>query len=101
MGQFISAAVRFLSTFTSARRQGSLRLTGGDEESAPAAGGLMPSVAQDAGPKPIYIAYVAIPYPSRAAILTVTTRVIGLTGSGKSTVRQPIDLADEPLTICF
>lgn len=39
-----------------------MRLTEGDEESAPEASALTLSVNQDAGPKPVHIAYVAIRY---------------------------------------
>ncbi|KAG6379451.1 P-loop containing nucleoside triphosphate hydrolase protein [Boletus reticuloceps] len=67
MGQHLSATIRSLSTCTGARKRGRVRLTDHDEESAPAAGTLMPSVPQANAPKPIYIA------------------VLGLTGSGKTT----------------
>jgi hypothetical protein len=80
MGQIVSVAMACISTFTGTRRRGNVRLTDGDEESAPAAGTLMPSVAQAAGPKPIYIAYVVIPYPCRSTILMVTSGSWALPG---------------------
>ena len=79
MGQIVSAAMACISSFTGALRQGNVRLTDGDEESAPAAG-TMPSAAQATGPKPIYIAYVAIPYSCRATIFMVISGSWALPG---------------------
>lgn len=60
MGQIFSAVTQCISALTGARRQGSVRLTEGDVESAPATGTMTLSVAQESSPKPIYIAYVVI-----------------------------------------
>lgn len=61
MGQIVSAFLHCFSSLTG-RGQGDVRLTEGDEESAPEASALTLSVNQDAGPKPVHIAYVAIRY---------------------------------------
>ena len=102
MGQFFSAAVACISNLTGGRRQGSLRLTGRDEEAAPAAGTSMPAVAQATGPKPIYIAYVAISYPCCAIIPMVTSGSWVLPGAeNQRSVNQLTQPTSHSLTACL
>lgn len=77
-----------------------MRLTGHDEESALGAGTSIPSIAQAPGPKPIYIAYVAIPYPCRVALLSIAPGSWVLPGvERRRSVNQSIKLASHSLTI--
>lgn len=99
MGQTLSAIMQCISALTGVRRQGSVRLTEGDVEAAPA-DTMTLSATQDTGPKPVYIAYVTTAYPCRVTILMVTPGSWALLGVERHRFAQPIDLPCKTFSQC-